>query len=365
MKQSLNRQMHCLLALLLLVVIQRSGYSQQAKNNDTSHDFILGAYYFDGWNEGSHHITSDLKEYYKMREPVWGWVTSTSDIVDSQIKAAADAGIKFFAFDWYFRNGTDDYPLNHALNLYLLSPDKNRLKFCLMVANHDPFVIGPDNWDAASKIWIKLFKSSGYLTVNKRPLIIFFSPSSLIEHFGSAAKVKEAFASLRDEARKEGLGGVSIAACVYNNVKDVGDADACGFDVMTGYNYHGYGLQKGREVTPIDSMQVADRRVWDGIRDRSSKPYIPVATLNWDPRPWRPDTAFVPHFSGYSMQSVYRSVMALRKWTSKNARHTPKEKIALMYAWNENGEGGWLTPSHMLKDSLLLGIKHALGKESK
>ena len=172
--------------------------------------------------------------------------------------------------------------------------------------------------------------------------------------------MRKAFNSLREAAKKEGLGGVSIAACEYNYIRNIRQAEACGFDILTGYSYHDDGLEKGQEATPIDSMRVADIRVWNGIINKSDLPYIPVATLNYDTRPWESDTAFVPHYSGYSMQSVYHAVKDLKQWIKENSQRTTKEKIVLMYAWNENGEGAWLTPSKILKDSLLMGVKEAL-----
>lgn len=58
---------------------------QRAENTVTTADsLILGAYYFDGWTEGSHHITESLKNDFRDREPIWGWVTSTQPIVDAQ-----------------------------------------------------------------------------------------------------------------------------------------------------------------------------------------------------------------------------------------------------------------------------------------
>jgi hypothetical protein len=40
----------------------------------------------------------------------------------------------------------------------------------------------------------------------------------------------------------------------------------------------------------------------------------------------------------------------------------PHEKIGLLYAWNENGEGAWLTPGKTgLNPSL--GVKKALKKK--
>jgi hypothetical protein len=207
---------------------------------------------------------------------------------------------------------------------------------------------------------LQLFKQKGYLKVDGKPLLIFFETSSLVKKFGSAASVKEAFARLKDASRKAGLKGVAIAACVYAGGASVNEAEACGFDILTGYNYHGNGLLKEQEVTPIDSMHTAEVGVWNTISRKSSLPYIPCITLNWDPRPWRPDTVMVPRFSGYSRSSVYKSVSAAKAWINENKERTPKERIAITYAWNENGEGGWLTPSRIAGDSLLLGVKQAL-----
>lgn len=351
--------------LISLMLYSLNLYGQENANDNLTGNIYLGAYYFDGWTAGSYHITDKLKEDYQKREPIWGWVTSAPKIVEAQIDAAANAGIKFFSFDWYFRNGRTDFSLNNALNLYLTAPNKNRLKFCLMVANHEPFLIGPSYWNELVTKWISLFKTNSYLKVNGKPLLIFFSVPSLIEEFGTPSAVKHAFDSLRLVSKKEGLKGVTIAACVYDNDKSVKEAEACGFDILTGYNYHGYGLKKIQVITPIDTMRAADIRVWDGIKKRSDMPYIPVATLNWDPRPWRDDPGQVPHFTGYSLNSVYQSVRSLRKWIEANPQRTSKERIALMYAWNENGEGGWLTPSKIMKDSLLLGVKSALQEKNK
>ena len=346
----------CSFLFLLMAV---NGYGQVKVNR---HNMLLGAYYFDGWNEGSYHIREKLKRQFREREPVWGWVTSTQPAVDAQINAAADAGIGFFSFDWYFKNGSDNDPLNHALSLYLSSPERKKLQFCLMVANHNPYFIGPDNWEEVSGIWLQLFKQKGYLKVDGKPLLIFFETSSLVKKFGSAASVREAFARLKEASRKAGLKGVAMAACVYAGGASVSEAEACGFDILTGYNYHGNGLLKGQEVTPIDSMHTAETGVWDAISRKSPLPYIPCITLNWDPRPWRPDTVEVPRFSGYSGSSVYKSVRAAQTWINENKGQTPKERIAITYAWNENGEGGWLTPSRIAGDSLLLGVKRALKK---
>ena len=76
---------------------------------------MVGAYYFDGW-AGKHrlagteawakdaptHLTKRMLEEFPEREPIWGWRDDRPEIVEQQIDLAADHGIAFFAFCWYW-----------------------------------------------------------------------------------------------------------------------------------------------------------------------------------------------------------------------------------------------------------------------
>ncbi|WP_460937821.1 glycoside hydrolase family 99-like domain-containing protein [Spirosoma humi] len=286
--------------------------------------------------------------------------------MQDQIDAAADAGLSFFSFCWYSPNNPkttfQNDPLNRALKFYLKAPNQKRLKFCLMVANHSGFFIGPPEWSRVSQAWIDLFKQPQYVKVNGRPLLIFFSLSSLIQKFGSPQAVHQAFDSLRTNAIAQGLPGVTIAACMSGSKPDLTQAQACGFDVLTGYNYHYAGFKQDNQVIPIDSLLAGSRRIWDRF-EASPLPYIPVATLNWDPRPWASTSrsyAQSPRYVGYSSSSVYKAITDARNWINAHPDKTPKERLILAYAWNENGEGAWLTPSVSQSDSPLDGVRRAV-----
>ena len=341
-------------------------------SNDRS--IKIGAYYFDGWTSTTVnnfvYLTPELLSD-SLREPTWGWITSTQSIVDSQIVVAANAGINFFSFDWYYLNGTSNIPLNHAMGLYLKSKYKKRLRFCLNVVNGEPFLLGPSNWDAVTKEWLNLFKDPSYLTVNGKPLLIFFDVHALIKAFGSSQAVKKAFKSLRLKAKQEGLRGVTIAGSVfpdtitwwdttYTRERTISISSGCGFDALTGYNYSGVAFSGNFFESPIRNLISGEIGVWNKFRS-SNLPYIPVGTLNWDPRPWRVhEPPGIHYYEGYSGNSVYKTVMSLYQWMKDNPQQTTKEHIALLYAWNEYGEGGWLTPSKALGDSLLQGLKKAI-----
>jgi hypothetical protein len=354
----------CLFLAFFSLCLQRMTWAQAPGQ---TMPIKLGAYYFDGWTGLTKgHITKALVDSFAERESIWGWKTSTPAAMEAQIDSAARAGISFFSFCWYYPEADNanfrNHPLNHALGLYLHSPNRERLKFCLMVANHPGARIGPKDWNTVSAEWISLFKEKHYLTVEEQPLLIFFSCATLVDRFGSEQAVRGAFDSLRQACKNEGLNGVKIAACISPDEKAIAQAKSCGFDVLTGYNYHSVGFQPGKNEVPIDSLSTNSMKVWERLK-RAQLPYIPVATLSWDPRPWAGTNkayAISPRYVGFSPVSVYHSVKILRDWINQNQGQTTKEKIGLLYAWNEYGEGAWLTPSKNEKDHLLDGVKKGL-----
>jgi hypothetical protein len=354
------------IVLLLCAIFPVTGGFQADPQENQAHEIKLGAYYFDGWTgKYAQHISPKLMNSFSNRKPKWGWVTSSQKIVDQQILAASGAGLSFFSFCWYY-SGKDKYkgePLNNALKFFQKSAYTGKMEYCLMVANHKGFEIGKDDWRTVQAEWIRQFKTAGYLKVDGKPLLILFSVQSLVDNLGSAAAVKDALQSLRTAAAANGLSGVTVAACVSGDQRSISQAEDCGFDILTGYNAHSAGFtSKTIRQIPIDSMQTAERRIWNRVAKTSSLNYIPVSTLNWDPRPWsapnnKYDTA--PYFVGYSEKSVYKSVSGMIAWMGKNTTRITHEKIGLLYAWNENGEGAYLTPT-VKGPNFLRGLQKAL-----
>lgn len=353
-----------LLILFFATTILPCRSNLYAQEGSAQH-LLIGAYYFDGWTGKTNHITPSLKENFKEREPVWGWVTSKPSVIQKQIDAAAAANINFFSFCWYDSDLTKRNlaePRNNALRLFLAASDKKGLKFNLLVANHFGYLIGPSDWERVTRIWIGHFADKAYLRFDGKPLITFLSLKMLMSKFGSPAKIRLALDKLKADARLKGLDGVQIAVCVGPKQADVEQAKQCGFDFLTGYNYHDQTLIAGQSVSPIKALSQREQSVWSSYL-LFGMPYIPVTTLNWDPRPWdetKKTTKPSPHFVGYSPESVYQSLKGLKDWTIRNEPSGSANNIAMIYAWNEYGEGAWLTPSAKYQDKFLLAVKKAL-----
>lgn len=353
------------IGVLLLAGLMAALRSEVYAQDKPSKQLLVGAYYFDGWTGKTPHITKSLTENFKERKPVWGWVTSTPEIIQKQVDAAASANLDFFSFCWYdsdLSKKNEEEPRNNALRLFINTEHKKGLKFNLLVANHFGYLIGPADWARVTKAWIKLFENEAYLKFKEKPLITFLSLKMLLSKFGSAAKIKSALDKLRADAILKGLPGVAIAVCVGPKQADADLAKAAGFDLLTGYNYHDQTLIAGQSVSPITALGPKELSVWASFL-KSGMPYMPVSTLNWDPRPWDEVNQVKkasPHFDGYSPASVYQSIKRLKEWTLENNPSGAADNVAMIYAWNEYGEGAWLTPSGQFQDKLLHAVKEAL-----
>jgi hypothetical protein len=365
---SRNRLCQAAAALWLFAVLFFQGTPMFGQTAGKPAKVRAGAYYFDGWTGKSDHLTPRLRDEFFDREPVWGWRDDSLPVVEQQIACAADHGLGFFAFDWYWPEGAEkETPLNTGLKLYLQAKNKQRLEFCLMVANHGGFRIGPADWDAVTDIWLGLFKEPTHLRVGGRPLLIFFTPRELRRAFGSSAAVKAAFEKLDAKARAAGLEGVCIAACATpgpeNNWDDLADLKAQGYSCLTGYNYHGYPVKGPDKIQPFSRMIEGHQDLWDRFAARSPLPYVPVVTVGWDKRPWedaaKPETQAV-YYPDRTPVQVADFVSRAIRWMDQHPDKTPNERILLLYAWNENGEGGYLTPTKGMGDAYLKAVGKAL-----
>jgi hypothetical protein len=91
--------------------------------------------------------------------------------------------------------------------------------------------------------------------------------------------------------------------------------------------------------------------VWNRT-DRPNMPYIPCATSGWDRRPWEATNgegfgAGSPvsvHFDRGTPDQFQQYISSMADWMDANPKLVTKDRLGLIYAWNEIGEGGWLVP---------------------
>jgi hypothetical protein len=341
----------------LVAFIPAAALAQQGKPKAT-----VGLYYFDGWS-GKDHVTKLLETEFADREPVWGWTDDTMEIMRKQIDYCADHDIAFWAFDWYYPEGKSKVtPLNNALDLYLKAPNCRRLRFCLMVANHGGFRIGPNDWNACCEKWIELFRQPTHLRLDGQPLLIFFSPGELQKAFGGVEGVHKALDSLRAKAKKAGLPGVAVAACTGPD-GHLSDLARSGYTLLTGYNYN-LGWHNGGRGRPYRKLIEGNERIFNLFARETPLPYVPVITVGWDCRPWEKDKLPPKKMSVWypdrTPKQVEEFVRLGVQWLDKHPDKTMPQRLLLIYAWNENGEGGYLTPTAKDGTEYLKAVQRAI-----
>jgi len=322
--------------------------------------YEVGAYYFSGWSHGqNNNINPLLTRTFAGSEPLIGWYDDTQQEVDQTIKQAADAGIGFFAFDWYdiaLSSSKTDRTLNEALGFYLHSPQRSRLKFALMYVDQAPFIpingklLTQTQWAGLVKTWIGYFKMPGYVRVNGKPLFIVFSPEHLLDILGSPSNVRKALDYLRAQARAAGLPGVTVAVCAtvapHSNPGHIAEIVQSGYDVATGYNYHSLGKEQYHVVTPYSALMQENMGVWDRVPARMKLPYMPVITSGWDQRYSIREQATAIIYGPRSPRKFACFAVQARHWIDTHPTETPAERVVMIFAWNEIGEGGAIIPDY-------------------
>jgi len=330
----------------------------------------IGVYYFDGWagknsfdgdpNEpwaknAPTHLSRRFVEEFGDREPVWGWRDDDQEIMERQIDLAADNGVDFFLFCWYWLD--DRGPINidaiekfsqHAsMEMYLKAKNKEKVKFCLLIANHQSAeILGDENWEDAVGYWAKYFKDPQYIQVDNKPLVILFNT-------GDDAINNEQLAKMQKVAKTEGLkNGLAIAGCGGKNVKGKSFTHSAHYNVVPGY-------ASGSEEHKFTELIEATKNEWAGA-GTEEQPYIPVLSAGWDKRPWegptglgQPEGWYYPDSSPELFKGFLEDAI---KWMDNNPNKTTKERIVLIYAWNEIGEGGYLIPTKGDPDAAKLKI---------
>jgi hypothetical protein len=348
----------------------------------------LGAYYWDGWYAKIPHWTDRLLNDFSEREPVWGWLGNTVENMELQIDYAADAGLSFFAFDWYYPEHGKINRMNEAVDRYLAAKNASRMKFCLLVANHSGGLIYRDKWDDACSMFMPYLSHELALKVNGCPVIIFFSTGELIRCLGGTEQTKQCLDILREKARGIGLPGICVIGCSGPARDAAGDIDlmpekwrgnadmleSCGLDAVTGYNYHRNIIKRGEEISYIYPFEdlVRDHVVTrNAFSEYCSLPQMPLVIGGWDCRPWetvwagrttaQPRSCYSPD---RTPTEIYNHVLETGEWIKSNSSRV-LDDLAIIYAWNENGEGGYIEPTVGDRGRILDAVKRGICEANK
>jgi hypothetical protein len=307
----------------------------------------VGAYYFEGWYHDSPGLiaafaNAELRNDFPEREPIWGgglWRGDTVAIMEQQIDLAADHGVSFFSFDWYWygsQAATANDGINSGLKNFMLASNRNRMEFNINIVDAAPTTINSDaEWQQVADMLLPYMTDSQYLRVGGNPLIT---------NFAAAGMTQTNYDYVQQIAAAAGISEVEFAANV------AGPSSL--YSHVTRYNaVPGWGA--GEVAYPYQSLTeyMEGNDTWaPGFWNTESgggQAYIPTIMAGWDARPWNtpPSWYFNNPELGHSPAAVGAHLQKAIDWIDANPTLATPERLIMIYAWNEFGEGGYIAPT--------------------
>ena len=287
----------------------------------------------------------------------------TPSLLQLEAEQAAYAGLDFWAFVAY----PHESPMSVVLNQYLAAKPRPTIRFCLFTAL--------EYWGTANapspliEEHMALMRQDSYLhTGEGRPVYFlgFVTAAKANERWRGLSALRAGIEAFRSRAIAAGAGNPYVVLCGTPSdvVAMVGalDPDAVG----------AYAISDGRGIGDYAALTRIVEAQWQTLAG-AGVPVVPTVMSGWDrrprvehPVPWehgqRPGAGLEYHFGMPRPQELTAHLRRAIAWV---AGQPPQRKspVALIYAWNENDEGGWLVPTIPCNTERLEALRAALAAD--
>lgn len=344
---------------LLVSFLAFSVFGQEGKK------YNIGVFYFPGWANQQKNAPfafpwEKIKPYPE-REPTLGWYRDGSDRVARQhIEWMSQYGIDFVVYDWYWSKNSLVY-LEHALKAHIRAPNRGKVKFSLLWANHNEVPSSRENFNQMVLYWVRhYFSRPEYLRVDNKPVVFVFS-ADLLKN--DAAKIDVTSKVLLDSAqviaKQMGLPGIYFVGGTGADSPMIDSyASASGYSALSAYNYQqGVGSPvMSRSYTELDQGY---RDHWDRFLSHGNLPLIVPMTSGWDKRPWGGSKDPLHDLSTSSFDQFENHIKAGRAVMDVSTAASPK--MGVICCWNEFGEGSYIEPTKRDGFNYLEKVKKVFG----
>jgi len=336
---SANRRVLTLLVVLMMPCICQAADVPEPVTPQP--DMLVGAYYFPGWSDPSRWYC--IKANEDVQHPLLGYYPEGDPLAaDWHIKWALEHGVSFFAFDHYILQGSERLEAALADGL-LKSRFIDKFRFCLNWCNHAPVETQTrEEFEQFAELVVdKYLAHPSYLKIDDRPVVMILSGYSFVKNLGVEG-ARDAFSLLNRRCEQAGLPDAYLVFCEGNIMGEqaVKDSFAAGAEAFCLYNYPYAGTdQTGPgEYAEASYEHLVEQGLglwkhWRGITDGR---FWPTVMPGWDRRPWLRDRDLVR--TGSTPELFKRSLSLARE-------HVNADRIVMIEAWNEWGEGSILEPS--------------------
>jgi len=345
-----------LLALLVACSALGSAYADE---------YQVGTFYYPGWRDGQPHNVSPTPwsaiKSYPEREPLLGWYDEgTEAVAKQQIDWMSQYGIKFVAYDWYWSKD-NKVLLEHAIAAHMRAPNRDKVKFSLLWANHDGVPASRENFSRMVTYWAKYyFQRPEFFRIDGKPVVfVFYADFLRTDAAKFGATTKDLLDSAQAIAQQYGLPGIYFVAGTGASSPMIDSyAREMGYSALSAYNLH-QGLYSPVQSHNYAELDKAYQEHWGRFNAKGNLPTIFPMSAGWDKRPWGGSKDPLHDQSVSNVTQFEAHLVAAKAAMDKAKPDTPK--MGVICCWNEFGEGSYIEPTKKDGFGYLEKVKKVFG----
>ncbi len=316
---------------------------------------------------------------YPDRKPVTGWFKEGSpEVMDWDIKMAADNGISFFSLCWYRTEasvgnsnvtGVYDQWINGLAN----AKYKNYTKFMLIwcntsltglyggISNENDFLN-----NLAPYFINHYFKNPNYLLIDNKPVISFYDAPAFINECGGVSNAADAITKFRQMVVNAGFSGLILMGqwCSGDYITHSNsDWQSIGAEYSNAYHWptFAYGAipQWPLNTYYPDSIDIASQQYcWKGQAQYSVLPNLVTCTMGWDNSPWGGGKT---HGFRLTPNSFANLIDSAKSFIDQRNQSNLESHFIALDNWDEFGEGHYIYPTEQYGFGYLRSVKQTFG----
>lgn len=358
--------------------VGENGEPDEEPINIPAGEVTVAAYYFPNWGPVDNSEWTWIKAAKPMfpgheqpKVPLWGYENENfPSVMAKKIDAAKTHGVDVFIFDWYLYDKPVGKYLSAALEQgFLNARNVSDIQFAIMWCNHDAGggkgVVTSQTFenDVMDYVIENYFKHPSYWLIDGCPYFSIFTIANLFSTYGSLSKTAEAIELFRTKVKAAGFKDLHLN-CMLGGMGTNKDFIIDDFKLNSISSYH--------MLTNIRVPNTFPTRDYETYADIYFKtlesgggtngmeqpvknlrvPYYLNVSMGYDTSPrchndpeWmnKPNAGY-PYGAVTVNNTPYNFKKALAKAKEITMQKDEKDRIIIINAWNEWGEGAYLEP---------------------